>query len=180
MLSMDNAQTNPQSSNYLSPHFGLSELTFSQWATRHGVDNTPDAAQLNNLKRLAHTLEGVRTALMGMPLIVSSGFRNEQVNDAIGGVDTSAHVDGLAVDFVAPDYGTPADIMQRLIGSPQGQAALCAPTGRVRAPLFDQLILEGRWVHLGLAPEGKRPRGQVLKATFKPNAKTIYTPWRVA
>ena len=177
---MDKAH-NTHSLNYLSPHFSVSEMTFSQWAVRNGVANEPNHEQAENLKRVAALLEGVRRALLDMPITISSGFRNVQVNWAIGGVETSAHVDGLAADFVCPDYGTPADIMQRLLGTPAGRLALYAPVyGNVagKTPLFDQLILEERWVHLGLALEGKRPRGQVLQATFKPLSKPVYTLWK--
>jgi hypothetical protein len=137
----------------LTPHFTVEELTVSQWAARNGVDNTPGPAELANLKRLAQALEVVRYTL-GAPVTVTSGYRSQVVNRMIGGVSSSAHTLGLAADFICPKFGTPLDVAKKLMG--------------VEALLFDQLIHEyGRWVHIGLAVEGKTPRLQAL---------TIFTP----
>src|SRR5262245_38153427 len=85
----------------LSPNFSLAELTVSDSAARLRIDNTPDAAVLANLRRLAHLLEDVRE-LLGRPLVITSGFRAPKLNRAVGGSATSVHVIGLAADFIAP------------------------------------------------------------------------------
>jgi zinc D-Ala-D-Ala carboxypeptidase len=72
----------------LSPHFTLAELTASDTAARRGWDNTPNEAEIQNLTRLAQLLEMVRDVVL-QPLIINSGFRSKQVNDAIGSRDTS-------------------------------------------------------------------------------------------
>lgn len=139
----------------LSPHFSLSELTYSDWATRHGNDNIPSTEVIANLKKVAATLEQVRE-ILGKPIHINSGYRNSTVNKGIGGSKNSKHMQGLAVDFICPEFGNPYSICKVINESDIK---------------FDQLILEfyspethdaaGRgWVHLGLA--GKDSRQQVL------------------
>ena len=144
---------------YLSPHFSLAELTASQAAERAGIANTPDAVSLENLRRLALTLEGVRGCLGGVAMLVSSGYRSPAVNNLVGGSLTSAHKDGRAADFIAPRCGTPLEICQRIVHCDI---------------VFDQLIYEGTWVHFGIAVAGAVPRRQVLTAVFRPGQATQY------
>lgn len=144
----------------LSPHFSLEELTVSQEAVRMGLDNTPDPMQVNNLREVATTLEQVRHVLGDRPIVVSSGFRSPQVNHLVGGSDNSAHLDGLAADFICPAFGTPIEVARAIVAA---------------GIEFDQLIFEGTWVHLGLAGGAlPRPRRQVLTAFFSPGRKTTY------
>jgi hypothetical protein len=124
----------------LSTNFSLDEFIFSQTAARSGIDNTPDAATLRNLKHLAEQLEIVRDALGKVPILVSSGYRSAALNRAVKGSKNSAHLTGLAVDFTAPRFGT---VLQT--------AKATAASGIA----YDQVIYEfGRWVHLGIAAPG--------------------------
>lgn len=119
----------------MSEHFTIAELTFSQTATRRGIDNTPSEQVSNNLRRLMGTLELVR-ALVGKPLTISSGYRSPALNIAVGGARDSAHVKGLAADINCPGM------------TPKALATLIRDSGIE----YDQIILEfGRWVHIGLA-----------------------------
>lgn len=127
----------------LSTHFDLAEFTISQTASRLDLDNTPDADTIARLKITAEALEDVR-ALLGKPILISSGYRSKAVNHAVGSSDTSAHVKGWAVDFISPSFG-----------SVQAICRVLAKSGIE----FDQLIEEGSWVHLSFDP---RMRGQVL------------------
>ena len=129
----------------LSTYFSYAELTQSDWAARHGVANDPGPQELESLKFTASQLDRVR-ALLGVPVLVSSGFRSVGVNAAIGGQPHSQHLLGQAVDFTAPQFGTPEQIARAIQAS--------------HIP-FDQLILEfGRWVHISFVRSN--PRGQVL------------------
>jgi len=151
----------PLPPGWLSPNFTLAELTASQEAARRGIDNTPGPKALANLYRLAACLEEVRTLCGSVPVIVSSGYRCLRLNRAIGSDDTSAHVLGLAADITAPRFGGPLKL-----------AHLVASVG----PWFiDQVIYEGSWVHLGLAPASTKPRRQLLTAVFRPGQRTTYT-----
>ena len=135
----------------LSPHFSLAELTVSNSGARAGLRNIPVGDALTNLERLARTLEQVRALLYGAPILVSSGYRSPAINGLIGGSLSSAHMRGLAADFIAPKYGRPKAIAEAI---------------RDSAIQFDQLIFEGTWVHLGLAEKTAAPRRQVLTAVF--------------
>jgi zinc D-Ala-D-Ala carboxypeptidase len=128
----------------LTPHFTLEELTASQSAARLGLDNTPPPEMLATLKRTAQLLEEVR-ALLGKPVLVSSGYRAPAVNRAVGGAQNSAHMLGCAADFSCPSFGSPLDICRAIVRSDIA---------------FDQVIHEFRaWVHIAWAPS---PRKMVL------------------
>ena len=71
----------------LSEHFTLDELTHTD---HRELDNTPNDAELENLKRLAAFLEEVKTVLGGKPIMVNSAFRSKAVNDAVGSKDILA------------------------------------------------------------------------------------------
>lgn len=129
----------------LSPHFSFDELT--QTSVRD-VENTPGPEHLANLKRLCALLE--RARLRFGPLFTTSGFRSPAVNRIIGGSATSAHPDGRAWD------GVP---LARHVRWPDVIAWLLEHAG----PELDQVIYEyGRWLHIGIAPEGKEGRRQAL------------------
>jgi zinc D-Ala-D-Ala carboxypeptidase len=134
---------------FLSPHFSLDELVASQTAARKGIDNTPGAAELRNLKRLSAVLERVREVVGGKSVIISSGYRSPALNEAVGGARNSAHMLGLAADFSVPSFGTLLQVAKAIAATP------CLD--------YDQLIHEyGTWVHIGLAEDGVVPRRQNL------------------
>ena len=123
----------------MTPHFTLAELTHTD---HRSLDNTPAAAELANLKKLAEFLEVVKTTLGGKPIMINSAFRSKAVNDAVGSKDTSQHRQGLAADFKVPGM---------------------APDAVVRALLklpFDQIIREyDAWTHISISD---KPRRQAL------------------
>ena len=84
----------------LSPHFELREFVVSQTARDHGLDNTPPAEAVENLRALCvHTLEPLREAL-GLPIIITSGYRCKALNRLlVHSSDHSQHMDGCAADF---------------------------------------------------------------------------------
>ena len=128
----------------LSPHFTLDEFTASQTAARMGLLNAPTGQQFENVKRTAATMERVRTMLGDKPILISSGYRSPEVNRAVGGASSSAHMSGLAVDFTCPGFGTPLEICHHL-------------QPHMAALDIDQLIHEyGSWVHLGLSADAAR------------------------
>lgn len=87
----------------LSRHFGLHEFTRSATATSRGISNLPEAKHKANLRMLAIGLEQVRRLLGNQPLNITSGYRNPQLNAAVGGTPTSAHALGYAADFTHPE-----------------------------------------------------------------------------
>jgi uncharacterized protein YcbK (DUF882 family) len=129
----------------LSEHFTLDELTHTD---HRELDNTPNDAEKNNLKRLADFLEQVKTVLGGKPVMVNSAFRSKAVNDAVGSKDTSQHRVGCAADIRVPSM-TPDEVVKAIIASGIG---------------YDQVIREfDRWTHVSIPnqPSGS-PRRQAL------------------
>jgi uncharacterized protein YcbK (DUF882 family) len=129
----------------LTEHFSLEELTHTD---HREYDNTPNDAELENLKRLAEFLEEVKKTLGGRPIMVNSAFRSKQVNDAVGSKDSSQHRIGCAVDIRVPEL-TPNDVVKAVIASNLG---------------YDQVIREfDRWTHISIpnTPDAK-PRKQAL------------------
>lgn len=123
----------------MTPHFSLAELTCTD---HRSLDNTPNAGELVNLKRLALFLETVRTALGGKPVMINSAFRSKAVNDAVGSKDTSSHRLGLACDFRVPGM-TPDAVVRALLTLP-----------------YDQIIREyDAWTHISISD---KPRRQAL------------------
>jgi len=131
----------------LSPNFSLEELTFSQVASRRGIDNTPPPKVKDNLERLALFLEQVRK-VVNKPISISSGYRSREVNESVGGSKTSQHCEGCAADFNVK--GMSPDAVVRAI---------------VDATIpYDQVILEfDSWVHISIPTvKGSVPRKQAL------------------
>lgn len=80
-------------------NFSYEELIASSTADKLGLDNTPNAAEKEKLKKLAiEILQPIRDAL-GKPIKVNSAFRSEKVNKAVGGVPSSQHRLGEAADL---------------------------------------------------------------------------------
>lgn len=140
--------------SWRSEFFTLEELTVSDTAVRHGIDNMPTGEALKNLEQTAVEMDAVRR-LLGKPVIASSGYRAPKLNVMIGGSATSDHPLGYAVDFRCPAYGTPQVVARRI---------------RDSGIKYDQLIYEGTWVHISFNP---RKRQQCLTAHF--GTKTTYT-----
>ena len=131
-----------------SPNFSMDELTHSDTAARHGIDNTPNDNQKENLYKLAMEMEDVRELLNNKPIFISSGYRCLALNELLGSKKTSAHIKGLAADFTCRQFGTPNEIVFALINSD--------------IP-YDQVILEfDRWVHISFCEDEETPRRQAL------------------
>jgi hypothetical protein len=148
----------------LSKNLSLSEVTKSNTAKRRGISNEPSIEHLENLKAVAENIfQPLREEFM-CPIFVSSGYRSEALNEAIGGSKTSQHSKGEALDLDADVYGviTNADIFNFALDRLD----------------FDQLIWEfgtdenPDWVHISYKKDS-RNRHQVLKAVRK-DGKTKY------
>lgn len=83
----------------LSENFSLAEATASAAARALGNDNQPTPAHLVNLRVTAGHMEVVRRILGNRAIDPTSWYRNPAVNAHVGGVSTSHHALGLAVDF---------------------------------------------------------------------------------
>lgn len=143
----------------LSANFSLWEFIQSSTAQDRGLDNSPSPAELEVLRDTANFMEKVRQLLDGHPIKVTSAFRSQAVNSAVGGVENSSHRLGYAVDFVCPNYGTPFEICQAIIDSPLME-------------FVDQVIQErNRWVHISF---DLRRRREVLSYFVKDGNKQYF------
>lgn len=82
----------------LTKNFTLEEFINSPTAKRLKIDNTPSKAITSNLMELSELLQKVRD-IYNKPIIVTSGYRSEKLNKAVGGSKTSQHVKGQAADI---------------------------------------------------------------------------------
>ena len=88
----------------LSKHFTLEEFEKSQTATRKGIKNKAGSGEIKNLGDLCYeVLEPVR-AKFDKPVRITSGYRSEELCEAIGSKKTSQHTcnNGAAADFEIP------------------------------------------------------------------------------
>jgi len=131
----------------ITPNFTLAELTVSETAMRHGIDNTPGPVAMKNLTRLANFLEEVRKVL-GKPILINSAYRSAEVNTVIKGSKNSQHMVGCAADIRVPGM-SPNEVCKAIIASKLQ---------------YDQLIREfDSWTHISIPnEEGSTPRGQTL------------------
>ena len=79
-------------------YFTIKEMTKSQTAKLHHIDNTPTKEAVENLKKVMYILDITRVHI-GKPILVNSGYRCLKLNEMVGGVQGSMHTKGLAADF---------------------------------------------------------------------------------
>ena len=89
-------------------YFSYSEFFKSDVAEKHQVKNIPDDAQLSqvlgNIKALVLNVLDPLRARIGRPIIITSGYRSQRVNELVGGSKTSQHLSGKAADFHVQGY----------------------------------------------------------------------------
>ena len=83
----------------MTKHFTFEELTNTSNVELLEANRESAKAFMKQLKYVAGTLEEIR-AVLGVPLRVTSGFRNNALNKAVGGSATSGHTKGLCADIV--------------------------------------------------------------------------------
>lgn len=145
----------------ITKNLTLQELINSDTAKAKGIDNSPTNEHLRNLIDIANNVFQPLRDGIGKPIRISSGYRSEKLNKAVGGSKTSQHNKGQALDLVATSGFTNKDIFDYIKNNLE----------------FDQMIWEfgtdknPDWVHVSYV-KGKN-RKQILKAVKK-NGKTIY------
>jgi hypothetical protein len=152
----------------LTKNFTLSEMTKSETALRHDMDNTPDQTAISNLQALAvHVLQPVRDHY-GKGVKVNSGFRHPDVNAKVGGSKTSDHCKGMAADIEIP--GVPnAELAEWIRGN--------LPFTQVILEFYTRGVPDSGWVHVSYDPANLKK--QALTAV-KQDGKTVYLQGLVA
>lgn len=137
----------------ITMHFTIEEMYASDTAKRLGIDNKPTTQKMINLVYLcAFVLEPLRVAI-DKPIRISSGYRCEKLNKAVGGVYNSQHLKGQAADIdIQGDMAFGRKIFEYIRDHLQ----------------FDQLIWEHSksgtyWVHVSFVyPDFGKNRKQVI------------------
>lgn len=84
-------------------YFSYSEFFKSNVAEKHQVKNIPDDMPLyhivGNINALVNNVLDPLRAMIGRPIIITSGYRNKWVNELVGGSKTSQHMEGKAADI---------------------------------------------------------------------------------
>jgi len=151
----------------LSEHLELSEVIRSESAKRRGISNMPTEEHMKNLKLIAENVFEPIRANFRQPIRISSGYRSQSLNAAIGGATRSQHSTGEALDI---DMDGTALSNKEIFNFIKEKLS------------FDQLIWEfgndhnPDWVHVSYSANGSQ-RKQVLKA-IKENGKTKYIPYK--
>ena len=147
----------------ISKHISYKEATRSITALRLGIDNKPFEYELGNMKAVAENIFEPLRKWVGGAIKVTSFFRSEKLNKAIGGSATSQHCQGRAIDIDdVYGYKTNAEMFHYIKDNLD----------------FDQIIWEfgtdnnPDWIHVSYV-SNERNRGRVLKA-IKENGKTKY------
>jgi len=142
----------------LSEHFTFEEMTFSETALRHGIDNIPWSDEKLQLSKLCNDILEPARGLLGIVRVLS-GYRSPTVNRLVGGVSGSQHCLGQAADIVINGKSVD-EVVQTIMAS---------------AIPFDQMIHEfDSWTHIS---RSDTPRKEVLRA-FYVNGQKTYIPYR--
>ena len=127
----------------------ITNFTFKELIkTDTGLDNMPnDMNIIKNLCRLTDFLQMIRNELH-LPIIVTSGYRSKEVNEAVGCASSSYHVKGLAVDIKCSDMDKLLSVLHSHLMD------------------IDQLGIyysntQQEWYHIGLPEDDKVPRNQI-------------------
>ena len=148
----------------ISEHVSYNEAIYSDTALRLNIKNEPNDYQISNMVGIAnHVFEPLRE-YVGGPIKITSMFRNEILNRAIGGAKRSQHMEGRAMDLDDTfGHKTNAE-MYKFIKENLN---------------FDQLVWEfgtdenPNWVHVSYVSDEEN-RNRCLKAE-RVNGKTVYS-----
>ena len=147
----------------LSPHFELREFIESATARKHGYVNEPPDEAVENLKALCvHTLEPLREA-MGLPIVITSGYRCRALNDRIGHhSDRSQHMKGQAADFYiqSSSEAEASSSKFKVQGSTRRELLIQAFRLILTDPkiTFDQVIIYPSFIHVSYVSNSKNRR----------------------
>ena len=147
----------------ISDHITYAEAIHSNTAKRKSIDNTPSQVQVDAMKLIAEKIFEPLRKWVGGPIKVNSFFRSVTLNEAIGGVSSSQHCKGQAIDIDdVYGYKTNADMYHWI------QMNLD----------YDQMIwefgtdMQPNWIHISYVSKEEN-RNKCLKA-YKEHGRTKY------
>ena len=131
----------------MSEHFTFDELTSTSHNELLEANRESAKAFMKQLKYVAGTLEEIR-AVLGVPLRVTSGFRNSALNKAVGGSPTSGHTKGLCADIIPVGLNV-SDAFKSIIEN------------KAQCPSLKKCIIEkvrgSEWLHIETKTEANQP-----------------------
>ena len=149
----------------LTNHITYAEACHSDTAKRKGISNIPSEDQMWNMIKLGSMIFEPLREWAGGPIKISSFFRSEELNRAIGGSASSQHCNGQAFD------------LDDVYGHKTNSEMFDYITTHLD---FDQIIWEfgtdenPDWIHVSyVSPE--KNRRNVLRA-YRTGGKVQYKP----
>jgi hypothetical protein len=138
--------------NKISAYVNFDEATRSDTAKRLGLSNMPNEDQIDRMKFVCINIFDKAREHFAKPMYVTSCFRSEAVNKAVGGQPNSQHLRGEAIDIDCNVFGGLTNLQLFEF---------------IRDNLdFDQLLMEGGsggWIHVSDKPYGNRKSvGEIL------------------
>ena len=132
----------------MTKHFTFFELTNTSNVELLEANRESAKAFMKQLKYIAGTLEEIR-AVLGVPMTITSGYRNGALNKAAGGSATSGPAKGLCADF-------------QPIGLEISHAFNMIQNSRDKCPSLKKCIYESvrgsRWLHIETKTEANQPQ----------------------
>ena len=119
-----------------SDYFTLQEFIESTTAARLKINNTPSAEILRNLEYGVQMVLDPLRRIHQKPIIITSGYRCEKLNKAVGGVANSWHTKGNAADIRIKDENEAREIFDILKTLPS-----------VDTVLFEH-SRQSQWIHV--------------------------------
>lgn len=137
-------------------NFTIQEFIYSKRAIELNIDNTPNETIISNINELIENLlQPIRDAY-GKPIIITSGYRCELLNNAVGGVKTSSHLKGYAADCVCSnmkEFDDFCNVVKDYV---------------IKNNIaFDQIIIErnskgNKWLHIAIRRNNKQQRRKIF------------------
>ena len=132
----------------LTEHFTFNELTSTSYSELLEANRESAKAFMKQLKYVAGTLEEIR-AVLGVPMRITSGYRNGVLNKAVGGSATSGHTKGLCADFIP-------------VGIEISHAFDMIQANKHKCPSLKKCIYESiggaKWLHIETKTEANQPQ----------------------
>lgn len=136
-------------SNLKRKNFDPKIFYYSKTAESMGISNEPPQSVLVCLMILADKLQFIRDKTKHQ-MIITSCYRSPKLNEIIKGSPNSAHMQGLAADFIFKDK------------NPEQTCEMILKTG----VSFDQLLIENKIVHFGIKLRDSENRLEIAKCFF--------------
>ena len=132
----------------LTENFTFNELTSTSHNELLEANRESAKAFMKQLKYVAGTLEEIR-AVLGVPMRITSGYRNGVLNKAVGGSATSGHTKGLCADFIP-------------VGIEISHAFEMIQANKNKCPSLKKCIYESiggaKWLHVETKTEANQPQ----------------------